>query len=419
MRSIATLIANHAGETLNYVTNNGNLYRVHTKNGVITTLDTEISMNPNIAREDQYVKQSDIFNKGLIQSRGLSFMRTVMGFLYSPGRLLYPMQRINARGNEQGQFVRITWDQALSTVANQMSTTISQYGKYSILSNPLQSWMGGVVGWESPSAPAERDAIRFTMGLENGAPADNPQGMLSTKLIVLWSENPVQASSAGFGYGSMYAYKLAKEAGIPIIVVDPRYSMSAQVLADQWIPIKPGTDCALALAMANVIFTENLVNQTYVSKYVDPVGLAQWKAYVLGQTAGPDGAINRTPAWAAPICGIPAATIQSFAELFANSAPVWLSVGFSKASKKPNGANINRALIGLQAITGGIGALGGSDCNYAKGCFPGFAGYSFPSMPPVPGVSLGSTAATYSTPCSERISRTILQHKCPRHSSSE
>ena len=70
----------------------------------------------------------------------------------------------------------------------------------------------------------------------------------------------------------------------------------------------------MMLAVANVLFKENLYNANFVSKYVEPTGFAKWKAYVLGQTAGPDGAIDRTPEWAAPICGVPAATIRAFAE---------------------------------------------------------------------------------------------------------
>ena len=179
------------------------------------------------------------------------------------------MQRVNARGTEQGQFVRITWDQALQAIATQMTNTTNKYGKYSILANPLQSWMGGVTGWENPSGPAESDAHRFTYGQENSSEygTNNVAGVFSSKLIIIWSENPVQATTVGWGYPGGYIYKLAKEAGIPIIVIDPRFSMSAQVLANQWIPINPGADCALALAMAYVIFTENLTNQTYISKY--------------------------------------------------------------------------------------------------------------------------------------------------------
>ena len=163
--------------------------------------------------------------------------------------------------------------------------------------------MGGVTGWDSPSGPAERGASRFNFGSDSpsysGGDSSQPAAF-SAKLIIIWSENPVQGSGSGNGAESMYMYRLAKEQGIPIIVIDPRYSMSAQVLADQWIPIKPGTDCAFALAVANVLFKENLTNTAYIAKFVDQVGLAKWQAYVLGQTAGPDGAIDRTPALGCP-----------------------------------------------------------------------------------------------------------------------
>ena len=123
--------------------------------------------------------------------------------------------------------------------------------------------------------------------------------MLDTKLMVFIGYNSAMAY-----FGKHYWITLAQEKGIPLIVLDPVYSMTARQ-ADQWIPMRPGTDMALMAAMANVLFKENLVNQDFVSKWVEPKGFQMWQDYILGNAAGPDGKIDRTPEWAEPITGYP------------------------------------------------------------------------------------------------------------------
>ena len=84
--------------------------------------------------------------------------------------------------------------------------------------------------------------------------------------------------------------------------------MTAQSLADQWIPIRPTTDVAMMIAMANVWFKEDLCDHEFIAKHVEPEGLERWKAHVLGQ----DDGVDKTPQWAEGICGVPAETIEAF-----------------------------------------------------------------------------------------------------------
>ena len=142
---------------------------------------------------------------------------------------------------------------------------------------------------------------------ESPTPSSNGANMiLHSEVIVMMGWTPSSTEKSG----SPQALILAKKQGIPVICFDPRYTTDAEVFADQWIPIKPGTDNAFLLAVANYIFKNNLWNQTYANKFI--YGLQQWQDYVLGNAAGPDGKIDRTPDWAAPICGIPASTIIGF-----------------------------------------------------------------------------------------------------------
>jgi anaerobic dimethyl sulfoxide reductase subunit A len=122
---------------------------------------------------------------------------------------------------------------------------------------------------------------------------------------------------------------------------------------------------------------------------VEPVGFSKWKDYVLGNSAGPDGAIDRTPEWAEKICGVPSETIREFARLYAKSKPTHWNVSWSFA-RLAYGENPARAAAALQAMTGNIGISGGGG---------EFAG-GWVARGAYRGVSLdwGRTAATYKAP---------------------
>jgi anaerobic dimethyl sulfoxide reductase subunit A len=131
------------------------------------------------------------------------------------------------------------------------------------------------------------------------------------------------------------------------------------MIADQWIPIRPGTDMALMLAIANVLFKENLTDNSYIEANVDPVGLAKFKDYVLGVTAGNDGSIDRTPEWAEVITGIPAETIKELARLYASSKPTKLLAGLG--CFRADYLNSSRLAIFLQVLTGNLSTPGGGE----------------------------------------------------------
>jgi len=100
---------------------------------------------------------------------------------------------------------------------------------------------------------------------------------------------------------------LAKEKGTRFVSVDPRYTNTAALLADQWIPVRPGTDTALLLAMIFVIIDRGLQDQHFIDLYT--VGFETFKDYLLGREDG----IAKTPAWAEPITGVSASAIEDLA----------------------------------------------------------------------------------------------------------
>ena len=421
------LVQNRAGETIIYAPSDEYAFtyvnKWHVKNGAVTGIESEDLINPNMPMEDQYVSESAITN-GLIEYRGISRDYGIQGFLTHPDRAMYPMKRVSAdRGTLTGQFVRITWDEALNTVAQNMQAVQTRYGNYSIWNNPLGAWQGcNVTGWGDDSTEGGDFALRFTfnsMWAYNYPPGvyfagmDGPTitTMFKSNLIVLLGHNAVLSLAGGTGGQTGFYYRLAHEKGIPIICIDPVYTMAAQVCADQWIPIRQGTDAAFLLAVANVLFKEDLYDTDFVSKYVEPTGFAKWEAYVLGQTAGPDGAIDRTPQWAAPICGIPADTITAFAELYAKSTPCFFTLGAHVNNKQPSAQHNVRISAYLQAMTGNTGVEGGTDGIGGSPAAPGSPMYGQPYWPTVgPSVDVGKTPGTFTLPISPMGSPALFIH---------
>lgn len=150
-----------------------------------------------------------------------------------------------------------------------------------------------------------------------------------------------------------------------IIVVDPRYTDSAAVLADEWIAPRPGTDTALIAAMAHVMISENLHDQAFLDTYCSgfdeqhmPPGIPpgnSYRSYVMGD--GADGT-PKTPEWASRITGVPAATIIRFARDVATTKPVNITQGWGP-QRHANGENQARAIYTLAAMTGNVGIPGG------------------------------------------------------------
>ncbi|MBI4331033.1 MAG: molybdopterin-dependent oxidoreductase [Chloroflexi bacterium] len=298
--------------------------------------------------------------RGMIQTRPCPKGYVQAGILRDPRRVIYPMKRAGRRG--EGKFERISWDEALDTIARKLVEVKEKYGPLSILhqpstglsecSFPVAPWFGaGFAAWALHSMNGWEDPERWVLGKDYPELVQDEGNILKSRLIVLWGYNPATTLSGGMMYGLLRA----RERGIPIISVESRYSPSVEVLADQWIPVRPTTDVAMMIAMANVWFKEDLWDREFVDRWVEPEGLRRWKAYVLGA----DDGVDRTPQWAETICGVPAETIEGFARLYARSRPVNLNVSAS-IGRQFYGENPTRAAMYLQALTGNTLAPGGT-----------------------------------------------------------
>ena len=300
--------------------------------------------------------------------RGRSYLRRQ----YHPDRLTHPLKRFGPRGS--GDFRLISWDRALDTLASQMERVKQQYGSSALfvpygtgsynqlngshVARRLLNLYGGCLGISnSYSWGATNLATPTVYGtLVTG---NQRQDWLNAKYILMWGWNPAEMRD---GTNSDYFIKLAREAGARVVCIDPRHSLSAASLADEWIPIRPGTDAALMCAMAYVMLTEYLYDEEFVRSHCVgfyssqmPVEEAEsYTDYILGTRDG----TPKTPAWAETITTVPASTIARIAREYATVKPAVLYQGYGM-QRRAYGEQVVRAGCVLAAITGNVGIHGG------------------------------------------------------------
>jgi anaerobic selenocysteine-containing dehydrogenase len=268
-------------------------------------------------------------------------------WVYSPQRLKYPLRRVGKKG--EGRFERISWDQALGLIAEKLKEQKQKYGPESlaILSPARRSYSDflyrfliahGSPNYGHSGICAMQKAFAFTYTLGSAPMPDVP----NSKLILIWGKQPVYSGSTR---GNLKQILDAKERGAKIISIKP--TMEPDVaLSDLWIPIRPGTDAALALAMLNVIIRDKLYDASFVARWT--YGFDRLEKHV----------VRYTPAWAAPITGIPADEISSLARTYATTKPACIDHG-NGLEHAPSSNNAVRSVAILMAITGNLDKPGG------------------------------------------------------------
>ncbi|EOW6719285.1 DMSO/selenate family reductase complex A subunit, partial [Cronobacter sakazakii] len=296
----------------------------------------------------------------------------------------YPMKRVGKRG--EGKFVRISWDEALDTIAQGMKRIISDYGNEAIYLNYGTGTLGGTMTRSWPPGKTllarlmnccggylnhygDYSSAQIAAGLSytygGWADGNSPSDIENSKLVVLFGNNPGETRMSGGGV-TYYLEQARAKSQARMIVIDPRYTDTAAGREDEWIPIRPGTDAALASAIAWVLITENYVDQPFLDNYCVgydektlPPGApanGHYKAYILGD--GPDGTA-KTPAWAAPITGIPEARIIKLAREIGEAKPAFIAQGWGP-QRHSNGELACRAIAMLPILTGNVGIHGGN-----------------------------------------------------------
>ncbi len=302
--------------------------------------------------------------------RGRSYLRRQ----YHPGRLMHPLKRVGPRG--EGRFDRIGWDEALDLVAGEMRRVRDTYGNGALfvpygtgsygqttgshVARRLMNCFGGCLGiWNSYSWAAINVATPTVYGtLTTG---NQRQDWLNARIILMWGWNPAEMRD---GTNSDYFVKLARERGARVVCIDPRHSLSASALADEWVPIRPGTDAAMMSAMAYVMVTEGLYDAPFVRTHCVGFDSSQmpegcegeenYRDYLMGARDG----VPKTPEWAEPITAVPRETIARLAREYATLRPGVLYQGYGM-QRRAYGEQVVRAGCVLAALAGNVGVPGG------------------------------------------------------------
>ena len=212
-------------------------------------------------------------DQGFICQKGITSGRHP----YLPGRLLHPLKRVGERG--EGKWQQISWKQALDEIAEKLLAIRDKYGPESLamwnlpasvppsmgLSLILGSRFTGLWGATDPIHGYGLDngpvfATYYEMGTSFGYSSADPRLVLESKYVIIWGANPLENQQR-----LARNLVLAQDKGAKIVDIGLVYDATAGK-ADWFIPVKPGSDAALALAMANVIVTEKLYNQDYLLK---------------------------------------------------------------------------------------------------------------------------------------------------------
>ena len=285
---------------------------------------------------------------------------------YHPTRIKTPLKRVGAKG--EGRFVPISWAEALTTIAAKFTSIISAHGAEAILPYSYAGNMG-MLQYASMDrrffhtlgasqldrticSSAGAAGLTVTLGSRLGT---DMEAFAHSELIILWGTNPITSN--------LHLWSRCQEAkrrGAKLIAIDPYRSLSAEK-CHQWLPIKPGTDAALALAMMHVLIRDDAethaLDHDYIAKYT--LGFDRLKAR----------AAEWTPQRASDICGIPVADIEALAKAYGSTKKAAIRLNYGMQRHGGGGMAV-RTVACLPALTGAWREASGGALLSTSGAYP-------------------------------------------------
>jgi len=393
--------------SMRYVNNsNGGALHVYVKDGKIVRM-----CNLELTDEDAPGWTIEARGRKFTPPRStsvVSYSQALKSTVYSKDRLLYPMKRVdfdpNGERNPQNRgisgYERISWDEALDLVSNEIMRVKRTHGPGAILNSTGSHHTWGNLGyylsarnrffniigatyvthnpdsWEGWYWGAMHhwgNSIRLGMPDGYGTVEDCLQ---HCDMIVFWSSDPEATHGIYSAQEGTIRRRWAKELGIKFVHIDPFYNHTAQYLGGKWLAPRPDTGNALALAIAYVWIVEDTYDKWFVENRT--TGFDQWRDYVLGKEDG----IPKTPEWQEAESAIPAREVRALAREWARKK-TYLSPGgrsgFGSACRNATGIEWARSMVYLAAMQG-IGKPGVNIGNLALGTpldthffFPGYA----------------------------------------------
>jgi anaerobic selenocysteine-containing dehydrogenase/thioredoxin reductase len=279
---------------------------------------------------------------------------TIPDVMYHPDRLLYPQKRVGERG--EGKWERISWDEALDTIAGKLKEIKEKYGPEAIhiscgsgqkhvgletISIAERLWPCPNTHWgrytcQTPDEFQNWVTFGDSITYEFGPDYEH------SKCIVFWGSIPEVGTPAQ----TRAVYRGLRN-GAKLIVIDPRPIPIAK-RADIWLKIRPGTDMALALAMANVIINEGLYDKEFVENWC--VGFDKLRKHVQ----------KYPPEWAAKVTGLTKEDIIKTARMYATNRPGCVYVRLGAGAQIITATQQSRAISILIAICGNVDVPGGN-----------------------------------------------------------
>ncbi len=287
-------------------------------------------------------QESHPLNKGRLCAKG----QAAIEHLYHPDRLKYPLKK------EGSDWIRISWEQAFSEIAEKLNALKEKYGP------SVVAFFCGSIGVENLEMISLTHRFKAALGSPNFFSVESicyrmrirarqitfgkyPVEEMDSNLYLLWGHNP---SASDFPLALAMEENIKK--GARVIVIDPRRLAIAD-RAEMYLAIRPGTDGALALALMNVMINENLYDKEFVEKWT--YGFDKLVPHVQ----------QYTPEWAEKITSVKASDIRILARRFATTKGASIFHGTCTQDQCANGSQTDRAMAILQVLTGNINVPGG------------------------------------------------------------
>ncbi len=302
------------------------------------SLDVEVIEGRKIGRV--HGADTNRYTAGVICAKVARYQERI----HHPDRLLYPMKRTGPKGS--GQFERISWDEAMETVARKFLEAEQAFGPESVWPYYYAGTMGYVMrdginrlrnvkrysGQYSTICTATA-YTGFVAGTGKLAGPD-PREMAVSDCIVIWGTNPVHTQVNVM----THVARARKERGAKLVVIDV-YMNPTMKQADMALLVKPGTDGALACAVMHVLFRDGYADWDYLERYTDHP--RELEAHLK----------TRDPVWASAITGLAVEEIEAFAKLVGERKRTFFRLGYGFARQRNGAVNMHAASC-IAAVTG-------------------------------------------------------------------
>lgn len=297
------------------------------------------------------------FTRGALCSKVLRYKERI----YSPDRLLYPLKRVGEKG--EGKFERISWNEALDIMSEKLQNAIKTYGGETVyyykgtgtmgviqskIHLPFFRKIGASQARGSLCCPASDEGWIYTLG---SRAVNRPESVADTDLFIVWGMNMVTTNLHMLSF-----FQQAKKNGAKMLVIDPYRNRTAKQ-ADWYIPVRPGTDAALALGLMNVLVEEDLIDKEYIERYT--LGFEELKNELP----------KYSPEYVETITGVPADQIRKLAQMYGKAKAPFIRMGMGLSRNRRGGMSV-RTIACLPGLVGAFHKKGGGAFLSSSGAFP-------------------------------------------------